>query len=275
MAGKNALCPNCKAVIAIPEAEMQIAPWTPTDQEIPTSLDISARAPTDDEKAALRVVRNIYVFFRDDWRRLLTCAHLWPVFFLFFLPWVNLSCSGRTIATQTGLQASYGGVTIDARLEKAVGNNKAAPKDDMLKDQPPWSILSSVFIVFVFLGGLFGAACIGCVFLRMSTIAAAAHLFSLGLGGAAFLALAALMTFGFPIERHSKQQIEKKRLEQQRGMGAAGADDAFFDIDVRYTFWLWLSSVLCFISVPVFLLEFVILIMQTIKHHSRQRDDTG
>ena len=277
MAGKKAVCPNCRAIITVPEMPTAaIAEPTP-NHDISTSLDIASSPEADaqaaDEKAALRILRLVYVFFRDDWRRLLTCAHLGPVFFLLFFPWLNISCVGRTIATQTGLQTCTGGFTIDTRLEKAARDNN----DKLMKESPSWSALSTLFIVFVFLGGVTGLACIVCVFLRMSAFARATHLFSLGLGGAAFLSLAAQMAIGFPVERQIKQQIEKGRAERDRQNPPLFQDpgEAWVDLDTRYTFWLWLSFLITFVSAPAFVLEFAILIGQATRHYSRQRDDSG
>ena len=283
MAGKKAVCPNCRAVLAVPELPTAALAAPTSDHDISTSLDITgppeADAQAADEKAALRIVRLVYVFFRDDWRRLLTCSQLWLVFFLFFLPWVNLSCNGRTLVTQTGLQTCHGGFTVDARIEKAARNDKALQNDNVLKEQPTWSLLSTVFIVFVFLGGLIGFGCIVCVLFRMSTYAKATHLFSLGLGGAAFLALAAQVTIGFPMDRHLTQQIEKNRAERERQNAPVGiandAIDAWSGFDTRYTFWLWLSFIITFVSAPAFVLEFAILIGQAIKRPAGQPDESG
>jgi hypothetical protein len=76
--------------------------------------------------------------------------------------------------------------------------------------------------------------------------------------------------------------MEKIRTEQQRRNAQIGimvpqndAFDTWFDIEARYSAWLWLSCLLTFVSVPVFLLEFVVLIVQAIRHHARQRDESG
>ena len=98
--------------------------------------------------------------------------------------------------------------------------------------------------------------CILAVFFRFRLICAGLHLFSLGLGGAAFLALAAQMIIGFPIEKYVKQQFEKARVEQERRNGQVGIRpiqgaegfEALFDIDSHYSVWLWLSCLLAFIS---------------------------
>ena len=301
MAGKKGVCPNCRAVIAIPEQAAPAAivdpipndkalPEPPSHDEIPASVDI-AQAPqtdsqADEEKAALRILRMVYVFFRYDWRRLPTCAHLWFVFFLFFLPWINISCNGRTLVTQTGLQTCHGAFSVDPKLEKMARNDRGLQNENMLKpkldEPPPWSVLSIIYITFIFLGALIGFLCITCVVFRLHTFAAATHLFSLGLGGAAFLALGSQMLMGFPIDRHIKQQIEKSRAEQERRNAQFGfrpmpndGFDAWFDVEPKYSAWLWLSLVISSVSVPIFLLEFVILIAEAVKKHMRHRIDSG
>lgn len=295
MAGKKAFCPSCKAVIAIPEQDVPVAVFEPQPVEMaaapsaePTaSLDITKPpgmvSRAEDERAALNIVRVIYVFVRSDGRRLATCPHLWLVFFLFFLPWLNISCNGRTVATQTGMQTCFGSATIDPKIDKwgrAHGNFGGGPNVVRARlDEPvPWSLLSLIYIVFVFLGGFVALACIVCVFLRLRAVATGAHLFALGLGGAAFLALAAQMLIGFPVERHAKAQAEKIRTEQrQRNDLPKGNDpvEVLFDLDTTYSGWLWLSLLLTFVSAPVFLLEFAVLFVDAIKKHMRQRADSG
>src|SRR5436305_1829079 len=83
MAGKKAVCPNCKAVIAIPadfapaavvdpEPPVEAPARPPSSHDMPASFDIT-HLPTidtraEEEKAALRVLRLVYLFCRDDWR---------------------------------------------------------------------------------------------------------------------------------------------------------------------------------------------------------------
>ena len=289
LAGKRVVCPSCKAVVAIPEKAPAIGMDTPQviDVEPVVPLQI-ARVDVDphgaDEKAGLRVLRIIYVILRDDWRRLFTCAHLWPALFLFFLPFVNVSCNNRTLLSQTGLQACYGGFTVDPKIDQLARNEKALKNEAIPRpkqDEPaPWSILTIVYILFVFLGSGLGFLCILAVFFRFRLICAGLHLFSLGLGGAAFLALSAQMIIGFPIEKYVKQQFEKARVEQDRrnvqavviaGIGV----DALFDIDSHYTAWLWISCLLVSISAPTFLLEFSVVLATVVRGPLRKAQASG
>jgi phage FluMu protein Com len=299
LAGKRVVCPNCKAVVAIPEKAAPAANGAKSaDLDALQAIDVEpapplqiAKADVDqhgaDEQAALRVVRIIYVMLRDDWRRLFTCAHLWPALFLFFLPFVNVSCNNRTLLSQSGLQACYGGFTVDPKVDQLARNEKALKNEAIPRpkqDEPaPWSILTIVYILFVFLGSGLGFLCILAVLFRFRLICAGLHLFSLGLGGAAFLALSAQMIIGFPIDKHVKQQFEKARAEQERRNAGAGIRpiqgaegfEALFDIDSRYSPWLWLSCLLAFISAPAFLLEFSIVLASVVRGYLRKRVESG
>ncbi len=292
LAGKRVVCPSCKAVVAIPEKPAASVLDSPREIDVEPVAPLQiGRADVDphgaDEQAALRVVRIIYVILRDDWRRLFTCAHLWPALFLFFLPFVNVSCNNRTLLTQSGLQACYGGFTVDPKIDQIARNEKAMKNEAIPRpkqDEPaPWSILTIVYILFVFLGSGLGFLCILAVLFRFRMISAGLHLFSLGLGGAAFLALTAQMIIGFPIDKHVKQQFEKARLDQERRNAQAGIPpiqgaeglEALIDIDAHYSLWLWLSCLLAFLSAPAFLLEFSVVLAAVVRGYLRKREPSG
>jgi hypothetical protein len=291
MAGKKAVCPNCKGIIAIPEqfapakvVEPETGAEPPSEHPRPASLDLT-QPPTIDtqaaeEAAALAWLRLAYVFIRDDWRRLPTSGHLWLAFLLFFFPWINISCNGRTLGSQTGLQTCHGGWTVEPRFERLARNNR--PIDNLprpnLDDTPSWSLLSIVYVLFVFLGGFIGFAAVCCVLLRLKTLAAAAHLLTLALGSAACLALASQMMIGFPIEKHVRQQLDKLKTEHdRRNAMRPAANDPFdlIDVEPHYTGWLWWSAVLTFVSGPVFVLEFAILIVAAVRKHMQRRGNSG
>jgi hypothetical protein len=295
MAGKKAVCPKCQASMSVPEQYAPAAIVDPhrSDKSLaeplpiidkPSSVDI-AKPPdfdtrAEEEKATLEILRLVYIFFRDDWRRLPTCGHLWIAFGLFFLPWVNVSCNNRTLVSQSGLQTCYGAFALDPKFEKWARDERAPRIDNFSKpkldEPPPWSALSIVFGTFVCLGGIIGFLCVAGVFFRLHTFAAATHLFSLGLGSAAFLALASQMLIGFPIDKHAKQQLEKCRnIPFGNRPDPNDAVEAMLDIEVKYSPWLWLSAVLTLVSVPTFLLEFGVLIAEAIKRHMRQQFDSG
>lgn len=287
MAGKRVICPHCHGAVDIPAKPAAATPRRPDEgHDDPVevgSLNIAKTAENDaqtaDEKAALRILRFVYVMLRDDWRRLFTCPLLWPGVLLFFLPWVDLSCSQRTLARQTGLQTTYGAYTLDPKFDKALGVERGLgiqrPKAD---DRAGWSVLSIMYIVFLVIGGFFGFVCIFFVLFRVRTFAAALHLFSLGLGCAAFAALALQMIVGFPIERHAKEHIEKaqQRRNQQFGLRPMPEPELeLLELDTHYSSWLWSSAVLAFFAAPMFLLEFSVLLILSIRHFRRPRRESG
>ncbi|HZZ82854.1 MAG TPA: hypothetical protein VFE62_30420 [Gemmataceae bacterium] len=283
MAGKRVVCPNCKATVAIPDkpaakpAEPVALPLV--DVEPVPSLPIAhadVAQHVADEQAALRVLRIVYVMLRDDWRRLFTCAHLWPALFLFFLPFVNVSCNGRTIVSQTGLQACHGGFTVDPKLEQAAAKEKIAARKR--EEHAPWSILTVVYILCVFLGSGLGLLCILAVLFRLRMACAGLHLFSLALGAAAFFAVSGQMILGFPIERHAQQQLEQVRDAEERPLVnavARGGPGLFLDVTARYSAWLWLSCLLTLISLPAFLVEFLIVLIKVLRGTLWKRADSG
>jgi len=160
------------------------------------------------------------------------------------------------------------------RNVRQMGNNAAWPK---LEEAAPWAILSIIYITFVVLGGFIGLLCIGCAIFRLHNFAAATHLFSLGLGSAAFLALGAQLVIGFPVEKHVKQQIEKSINDQNRNnlFGVRQNAGDFVDVEPQYTAWLWWSVFLSFVSMPIFLVEFTVLIVEAVRKHMRTKGDSS
>jgi hypothetical protein len=257
----------------------------------------------------------------SEWRRLPTSTILWPCFFLFFLPWVNISCvsvDGKTmhVASQSGFQTCYGGSTLDQKFERlavAEGGRPGQGKLEKKDDKTPWSFLSVLYGLLITIGGIVGLICIVVVFMKLSSVVCgAAHLLSLGLGGLAFLALGLQMFIHFPIERDFDRKLaeegDKKSRRQNLDKEIQTLDQELFQLRIRrppfgednvlsqqielkeaainqkrtardqlgrdeigemaaliefkYTIWLWLTMLIGFLSVPVFLFESAILIYQ-------------
>lgn len=290
MAGKRVICPHCQGAMDVPATPL-LAPLRVDDApEEPVevgALNIAKTAENDaqtaDEKAALRIVRVLYLLLRDDWRRLFTCPLLWPGLLFFFLPWVDLSCSPRTIATQTGLQTTYGGYTLDPKFDKVLRADRAGVFDQNLRpkadDRAPFSVFVIAYIVFLFLGAFFGFVCVFFVLLRIRTFAAATHLFSLGLGATAFLALVLQMLIGFPIQSHAREHVQKaidQRNRQLIGMRPMPAQELdLLELDTHYSPWLLMSAALAGVAAPVFLLEFGVLLVLVVRHFRKPPLETG
>jgi hypothetical protein len=323
-AGRKAVCPKCGQKILIPtpppplptasnkttlgklEENVSQSPVSipvPVPQPPPPPLLPTAQFADDGEpdsqaasSKAGAIAENLpailLVILAKDWRRLLTCLHLWLGFLFFFLPWINISCDGRPMASQSGLQTCYGGVTLDQKLERMAkaGGEQNAPNQPAIgkDDDAAWSLLSILYITCIVAGGLLGFACIVAVFLKLSRAGAATHLLSLGFGSLAFMLLAAQMTFGFPYERRMDAAIEKLRrdeLKRQADQAKLGMPRDVFGnlgavlgagmIEVRYSFWLWFSVVIASLSIPAFVLEFTISGYQFLKANPIPQSDTG
>jgi hypothetical protein len=293
MAGKRVICPHCQGAVDIPQSgplAPRVESGSPSDAMdepvVVGALNIAKTAENDaqtaDEKAALRILRFFYLMIRDDWRRLFTCPLLWPGLLLFFLPWVDLSCAPRTIATQTGLQTTYGAYTLDPKFEKVMRLDRAGLLDNALRpkadDRAPWSVLSIIYIVFLFMGAFFGFVGVFFVLFRVRTFAAAMHLFSLGLGSAAFIAIALQMMIGFPIQRHAQEHVQKamERNRQVIGMRPVPPQELeLLELETHYSVWLWISAGLAGIAVPVFMLEFCVLLALVVRHFRKPHLETG
>ena len=250
-----------------------------------------------------------------------TSPLLWPCFFLFFLPWVNISCvalDGKTmhVASQSGFQTCYGGSTLDQKFERlaaAEGGRPGQGKLEKKDDKTPWSFLSVLHGLLITIGGIVGLACIAVVILKSnSVVCGAVHLLSLGLGALAFLVLGVQMFIHFPIERDFDRKLAEERDKKDRRqnldkeiqaldqelfqlrmrMPPFGKNDVLSQqielkeaavnrkraardqlgrdeigemaalIEFKYTFWLWLTTFVSFLSIPVLLFESAILLYQ-------------
>ncbi len=179
----------------------------------------------------------------------------------------------RHLLSQSGFQSCYGGGSLDQKLERI---GKAAAEDNRFvnpppaknAEKPPWSALSIAYGFCILAGGFLGLACIALVFLRIPNATAATHLGSLGFAGLAFLALVLQMAVGFPLERTLDDNMAKQRQEIRQRQQLQGGPD-FGDnlgvlgaglLEVNYSFWLWLSCLVTFCSIPFFLGELGIMI---------------
>jgi hypothetical protein len=123
---------------------------------------------------------------------------------LFFLPWIDLRCSDKSLATQTGIQTIYGGGTPSAdmaALENGQGAKSAGEKKDESMGYSP--------LVAIALLAVIGAVVAAFVSLRSADDLAHGNL--VGILCAVALGLLALqMMIGFPA---------KKKLEESMAQG--------------------------------------------------------
>jgi HEAT repeat protein len=161
------------------------------------------------------------------------------------LPWVELRCSaepmaGKTLASQSGFQAIYGGITPHPVLQAEVEAERIRRKQlgfwppplgniefDFPYSFAPLLLAFSILLIFAALGGFFMRP------LRLRTAVVGVP------AGLAFLLLLVQVGVGFPLERQVKTVIAKAvaghRLDMPPGLGFAVA----LAYDVRYTPWFW------------------------------------
>lgn len=115
---------------------------------------------------------------------------------LFFLPWTDVRCSGTSIATQSGLQAIYGGASRSNELGGEDGPSRPRPGANG-EESPKDDVGVGLIICLAFLLVLGGAAAAGLIlFKRMSPPVRPEVL----AGGALVLLLFQVM-IGFPLDR--------------------------------------------------------------------------
>lgn len=112
-----------------------------------------------------------------EWRRVPSSLAHWLLVPLFFLPWINVSCNGQTVMTQSGLQACYGGGTLAPKFQRLADEEqaRAGGKNQMANRQaeekkPAYAIWP--IPVLIAIGIVSGFVCIGTVVLRSRPVAA-------------------------------------------------------------------------------------------------------
>jgi hypothetical protein len=173
---------------------------------------------------------------------------------LFPLPWVQVSCvqTNKTIATQSGFEAIYGGMS--SPMEKAAQRAKDELLSNLRKqgvkvnesqfasqaseDGPDshWSFLMLLFL-FVVLGGI-----IANVVIRVPK---QRRLMALGCGGLLVLLLLLQMVIGFPLADSVADAVGKNATDTAALAAAASM------IDVGYTAWYWLAFLVAWVCVAV------------------------
>jgi len=164
--------------------------------------------------------------------------------FLFFLPWLTVSCQNRNareikVLSQSGFQTCYSGKSLEhpeADRKSAAGKSSDAAG---IKDPSP-----ALLIV------LYGAAVAAGIALSVAVFMGNERLrkWVVTCSVAAFCVLTMQMMLGFPVEswirglpRERSQQRNSMTLDDQMGTAMALAAIESGAIIVRYTFFLWMS----------------------------------
>lgn len=162
---------------------------------------------------------------------------------LFFLPWIDIQCSGKSMATQTGIQTIYGGGSPAQDMEAFEKENKmkrGGGSDDESMGSAPL-----VALAFLTVAGAVVAA-----FLAIQFTGESKHNFTGILCAVALGLLALQMMIGFPVKRSLGGQVAAQSKTEQRtdepfeGFGEGMAQAMMVQIQIRHLPALYIELVL-------------------------------
>lgn len=155
---------------------------------------------------------------------------------LFFLPWIDIQCSNRTMATQSGVQTIYGGSTISKELDGFPENGKMKNTSSNKDESMGVSIL--VGVAFTAVIAAFCAALL--VFRGMQGVSS--HTVGI-LCAAALVAISLQLMIGFPVRGKLSESMAEPAKSQfaTDPFAGAGASMAAAMIQVRHLPSLYLE----------------------------------
>ena len=162
---------------------------------------------------------------------------------LFFLPWIDIQCSQKSFATQTGIQAIYGGGSpsedMKAFVEEQNQKNSAASKKEDAMGYSPLVALALLAVI--------GAVAASFVDLRSSG-EPRTNLVGI-LCAAALVLISAQMMIGFPVGKSlGKSMAESSKKENpsdpMNGFGAGMASAMMMNIQIRHLPALYIELVM-------------------------------
>lgn len=154
---------------------------------------------------------------------------------LFFLPWTEIQCSGRHVATQSGLQAIYGGFSLsdDLQAKMDAEQGSAEPEDDIGYAYP---IAIALLLVLV-----------GTLMAGMQLLRAGKAPIAPGLLAALALALLALqIAIAFPVNREIARQMAESAASESDAL--AQSMSAMIEVRADRTNW-FIFELLC-LAIP-------------------------
>jgi len=139
---------------------------------------------------------------------------------LFCFPWITVSCSGKTVLSQSGLQSCYGGVSAAEEVEREIRSRQSTESKKTAGMAP-----------FMIVYGLAVAACLAVsvmVYRGNTSLQETLVLCSI----AAFTMLTLQLLLGFPLGNEISAELRREK-----------GNPFISDIEVHYALWLWLSYV--------------------------------
>jgi len=162
--------------------------------------------------------------------------------FLFFLPWIDIQCSGTSIATQTGIQAIYGGGSPSDEMkgfnEEKVQMQNKAKQDDSLGFSP---LVALAFLAVV-------AAVIVSFRALRERDDSQTNLAGIFCASALVLITAQMMS-GFPVKKNLGKSLAEESKAQTSGnprddFGSGMAEAMMLQIQVRHRPALYLELII-------------------------------
>lgn len=166
---------------------------------------------------------------------------------LFFIPWLDIQCSNHSVATQSGLQTIYGGMSPSKEMSEMARSESKKGKSSSKDDSAGISIL--VAVAFLAVAGAVVASFL--IFKGASGV----HPQAPGILCAAALAcIAAQMATGFPVTDMMKEGMRKESggRPDEDALAAASAGMASAMIQVRHLPGLYLELIILGIPTLVF-----------------------
>jgi len=159
----------------------------------------------------------------------LNIASTFAALVLFFLPWIDIQCSNKTIATQSGVQTIYGGSTISKELEGFADKGKMRNTTSNKEESMGVSIL--VGVAFTAVIAAFCAALLA--FRGMPGVSS--HAVGI-LCAAALVSISLQLMIGFPVREKLSEDMAKPAKSQpsEDPFAGAGASMAAAMIQVRH-----------------------------------------
>jgi len=158
----------------------------------------------------------------------------------FFLPWTDIQCSSKSVATQTGIQTIYGGGSPSAEMRDMSKNQNGVKNGNKKDDSMGVSVLVGIALVAV----------IGAVVAAFMMFRGDQSLPANAVGvlcATAFVAIAIQCMVGFPVQRKlSESMAEATKTKPAtgdpfEGVGAGMATAMMMNVQVKYLPMLYLE----------------------------------
>jgi hypothetical protein len=174
-----------------------------------------------------------------SWWKPVSPSFLAAAVLLFFLPWVNIRCSGggpmggTMLASQSGFQAVYGGYTLSTEMDNTEVKHARQRAEGPQRSAPLLALYPLLLI-----GGIVCGLAIRPDGRRRWLVG--------GLAGAALVVLLIQVAVGLPLAQelasthgHIGEELQRSSRFDDLGMKGLAAGVAL-SIEAQYTAWLWL-----------------------------------